>query len=245
MLRILGAPKRLCDGLTRRDLLLAGGLSACGLGLGEVSSASPSDEQRRQGFGRAKNVILLYLFGGPSHLDTLDMKPDAPAEVRGDFRPIRSRLPGCDVCEHLPRMAQVMDRVTVVRSLNHPWNFHGMMWATTGIPESNVPIEESQRNPLHWPYLGSVLTCLDRQRRGVRPAGAGPDNIILPFLLSSRRPAEQYARPHGAFLGNAYDPLWTEFRGQATRSMIRWSNGPRQEVFDPYLGITPESRFEI
>lgn len=250
MLRILGSPKRLCDGLTRRELLLAGGVGLCGLGpsgmLPVTAAQQPSIPEGNGGrSGRAKNVILLYLFGGPSHLDMLDMKPNAPAEVRGVFRPIRSSLPGCDVCEHLPRMAQVMDRVTVVRSLNHPWNFHGMMWATTGIPESNVPIEESQRNPLHWPYLGSVFTYLDRQQNGPRPAGTVPDNIILPFLLSSRRPAELYARPHGAFLGNAYDPLWTEFRGQATRSMERWSFGPRATVFDPYLGITPESRFEI
>src|SRR5256885_16260383 len=129
----------------------------------------------------------------------MDMKPDAPAEVRGLFRPIRSRLVGCGVNEYLPRLAQVMDKVTVVRSLNHPWNFHGMMWATTGVPESNVPLEESQRNPLHMPYLGSAYNYVDRQRHGARPAGSVADHIILPFLLSSRRPAEQYARPHGAF----------------------------------------------
>jgi hypothetical protein len=72
-----------------------------------------------------------------------------------------------------------------------------------------------------------------------------PDNIILPFLLSTRRPAAMYARPHAAHLGNAYDPLWTEWRGTATRSMVRWSHGPKEEVFDPYLGVTRESRFEI
>lgn len=248
MLRILGSPKRLCDGLTRRELLLASGMGLCGLGLGALpaaAQATPAATPRDRSFGRAKNVILLYLFGGPSHLEMLDMKPDAPAEVRGLFRPIRSRLPGCDVSECLPHMAQIMDRVTVVRSLNHPWNFHGMMWATTGIPESNVPIEESQKNALHWPYLGSVYSYLDRQRHGPKPTGSIPDNIILPFLLSSRRPATFYARPHGSFLGNAYDPLWTEFRGQATRSMVRSSFGPPAEIFDPYLGITPESRFEI
>src|ERR1043166_30030 len=196
MLRILGSPKTLCNGTTRRELLLASGIGFCGLGLGNApvaqgqSSTTPGEALR--GFGRAKNVILLYLFGGPSHLDTLDMKPSAPAEVRGELRPIRSRLPGCDVCECLPRMAQVMDRVTVVRSLNHPWNFHGMMWATTGVPESNVPLEESQRNPLHQPYLGSVFTYLDRQQNGPKAQGAVPDNVILPFLLSSRRPAEMY-----------------------------------------------------
>jgi hypothetical protein len=250
MLRILGSPKQLCDGLTRRELLLASGLGICGLGPPVIlpmhnARAHPVPTPGERGFGQAKNVILLYLFGGPSHLDMLDMKPNAPAEVRGEFRPVRSRLPGCDVCEYLPRMAQVMDKVAVVRSLNHPWNFHGMMWATTGIPESNVPIEESQRNPLHWPFLGSVYTYLDRLRHAAKPADSAPDNLILPFLLSSRRPAAHYARPHGAFLGNAYDPLWAEFRGQATRSMVRRSFGPAAEIFDPYLGITPESRFDI
>jgi hypothetical protein len=73
-----------------------------------------------------------------------------------------------------------------------------------------------------------------------------PDNVILPFLLSSRRPAAyHYARPHASFLGNIYDPVWTEFRGKATRSMLRMSNGPTEEIADPFLGITPDSRFEI
>jgi hypothetical protein len=211
-------------------------------------AAAPSGSEPRpadRSLGRARNVILLYLFGGPSHLETLDMKPDAPAEVRGTFRPIRSRLPGCEVCEGLPNLAKVMDRVTVVRSLTHPWNFHGMMWATTGIPESSIPIEESQRNPLHWPYVGSVAGYLNRQRHGPKLAGDVPDNLILPFLLSSKRPAAHYARAHGSFLGSRYDPLWTEFRGQATRSMVRRSFGPPEEIKDPYLGITPESHFEI
>jgi hypothetical protein len=210
-LRILGSPKRLCNGLTRRELLVTGGLGLCGL-LRADSGNRPSDPS----FGRAKNVILLYLFGGPSQLDTLDMKPDAPAEVRGPLKPIRSRLPGCDVSEGLPHLAQVMDRVTVVRSLSHPWNFHGMMWATTGIPEGSIPIEETQKHALHLPYLGSVFNYLQEKKGGPKPAGAVPDNVILPFLLSSRRPANyHYARPHASFLGNAYDPVWTEFRGRA------------------------------
>ncbi len=245
MLRILGSPKKLCNGVSRREWLLAGGF---GLGqlLGSPSAqARPAAPASDRSFGRAKKVILLYLFGGPSHLDMLDMKPDAPPEVRGGFRPIRSRLPGCDVCEHLPNLARVMDRVTVVRSLHHPWNFHGMMWATTGTPESSIPLEESQRNALHWPYIGSVFDYLQRQAHGPKPAGAVPDNIILPWLLSSRRPAAFYARAHAAWLGSAHDPLWTEFRGRATRSMVRRSFGPPAEIFDPYLGITPESRFEI
>ncbi|MFO0965130.1 MAG: DUF1501 domain-containing protein [Gemmataceae bacterium] len=249
MMRILGSAKRLCNGVTRREALVAGGLSTLGLTLGdfltlERAQAAPT-RPADPSFGRAKNVILLYLFGGPSHLDTLDMKPDAPDVVRGPFRPTRSVVPGYGVCEHLPRIARVLDRVTLVRSLTHPWNFHGMQWATTGIPEGSIPIEETQKHPLHMPFLGSVATRFWEQRHGAKPAGAIPDNVILPFLLSTRRPAAMYARPHGSFLGVAYDPLWTEFRGRATRSMVRMSFGPAAEVFDPYLGITPESRFEI
>lgn len=250
MLKILGSPKQVCSGLTRREMLLAGGLGIAGLDLAgmlrlQQLQARTTQSDGDRSFGRARNVILLYLFGGPSHLEMCDMKPDAPAEVRGEFKSIRSRLSGCDVCEHLPHVARVMDRVTVVRSLTHPWNFHGMMWATTGIPESTIPLEESQRNPLHWPYVGSVFDYLSQQKKGGKVRGAVPDNVMLPYLLSSKRPAAFYARPHGSFLGSVYDPLWTEFRGNATRSMVRRCTGPAAEIFDPHLGITPDSRFEI
>lgn len=249
MLRILGSPKRLCNGVTRRELLVAGGL---GLGLGPAAllapasaTAAPNDATHPPSFGRAKNVILLYLFGGPSHLEFCDPKPQAPVEVRGELKSIQSALHGCDVCEQLPRVARVLDHVTVVRSLSHPWNFHGVQWATTGMPESSIPLEETQRNPLHWPFLGSVATYLRQRAEGPKSASALPDNLILPFLLSSKRPAISYARPHAAYLSDEFNPVWSEFRGKATRSMVRMSHGPAAEIFDPYLGITREGRFEI
>jgi hypothetical protein len=246
MLRILGSPKRLCNGLTRRDWLSAGTLGLLGLTLGDVERLQAAQTTGPAGsFGRAKNVILLYLFGGPSQLETFDCKPEAPVEVRGQFQAIASSLPDCFVSEHLPRVARVMDRVTLVRSLTHPWNFHGMQWATTGLPEGTIPFEETQRIPQHWPFVGSMFTYLDQQRNGPKPAGAVPDNLMLPFLLSSRRPAAMYAQPHGAFLGTEYDPIFTEFRGEATRSMVRRSFGPPAEIFDPYLGVKPDCRFEI
>jgi len=247
MLRILGSPKRLCNGLTRREALVAGGLGLCGLPLGAVlpaSQASPAKTTDRS-FGKAKNVILLYLFGGPSQLETFDPKPDAPPEVRGPIRSIRSSLPGCNVAEYLPSVAKIMDRCTVVRSLTHPWNFHGMQWATTGISEGSIPIEETQKHALHQPFLGSVAAYAWEQRLGPKTSEALPDNVALPFLLSTRRPAAMYARPHSAGLGNAYDPLWTEFRGKATRSTTLWTNGPREVIHNPYLGITAGSRFDI
>lgn len=240
LLRVLGGPKRVCGGVTRRDLMLAGGLGLLGSGL--QNSAFAADAPK----ATAKNVILLYLFGGPSQLETFDPKPDAPVEVRGTIGSIETSLPGCRIAEHLPKTAQLMDRCTVVRSLTHPWNFHGMMWATTNVPESNVPIEENQRLEKHWPYLGSVFEYLRQMEQGPLPVGAVPHNMILPWALSSRRPAAyHYARAHGSFLGYAYDPVWTEFYGEPTRSEMRWSQGPKAEIRDPYLGITPESRFAL
>lgn len=252
MLRSLGGPKRLCSGVMRRDLLTVGGLGFFGLGVVPfgllsptgVSAAEHSSTAALPGFGSAKNVILLYLFGGPSHLEMCDMKPHAAVEVRGQLKPIASSLPGCEVCEHLPNMAQVMDRVTVVRSLTHPWNFHGMQYATTGLAVGSIPVEENLLHPKHQPFLGSVIHHFD-DKRG-RPKGAVPDNIVLPFPLSSRRPAAYlYARPYAVYLGSRFDPICTEFRGEATRSMVRRSDGPPAEIRDPYLGIKPDSRFLI
>lgn len=239
MLRILGGPKRVCAGVTRRDLLLAGGLSAFAPGLTASGLAGEPPK------ASAKNVILLYLFGGPSQLETFDPKPEAPQEIRGSIGSIETALPGCRIAEHLPKTAKLMDRCALVRSLSHPWNFHGMMWPTTNVPESNVPTEETQRIDKHWPYLGSVFEYLRQLEHGPLPVGAVPHNLMLPFLLSSKRPAIPYARPHGSFLGYAHDPLWTEFQGEATSSAFRWSHGPKAEIRDPYLGVAPSSRFVL
>lgn len=239
MLRVLGSPKRLCSGPTRREWLVAGGFGVAGIG---SAAAAPTTPARTV---KAKSVILLYLFGGPSQLDTFDPKPDAPAEVTGGMKSIRTRVPGLDVSEHLPNVARVMDRVTVIRSLNHPWNFHGMQYATTGLPQGSIPIEETQQHAEHWPFLGSVFSYFDRDRAGPKPKGAVPDNVMLPWLLSSRRSMPPYARPHAAYLGGEFDPIWGEFHGAATRSVTRAAWGPAEEVRDPHLGVTPASRFEI
>src|SRR5437764_11088479 len=111
MLRILGSPKTLCDGLTRRDMLHVGALSLLGLGLPDYLrgiAGQPAASPRRDHYGQAKACILLYLYGAPSQLELADMKPDAPLEIRGELKPIRSNVPGLDVCELLPHLATVM-----------------------------------------------------------------------------------------------------------------------------------------
>jgi hypothetical protein len=226
-------------------MLVAGGLSLFGLGLPEYFrrvEASPAGPRPRS-FGRAKSCILLYLYGSPSQLELADMKPDAPLEIRGELRGIPSTLPGCAVCELLPNVSRVMDKMTVVRSLTHPHPIHGVAYATTGVPTIDVPMELHPHDSRHWPFIGSVVDYLTRQS-GRRQSI--PTNIALPFPFSSHRVGEvPRAGPYGAFLGNAYNPLWTDFRGQASRTIVKTLQDQRWENGEPYVGVTPESRFQL
>src|SRR4051812_40200595 len=110
MLTIAGPGSRYCDGMTRRAWLRIGALGLGGLALPEILRAQPTP-------GGIKGVIMVLLPGGPTHLDTLDLKPDAPAEIRGEFRPIATNVPGIHLCEHFPRLARCADKFTLIRSL--------------------------------------------------------------------------------------------------------------------------------
>src|SRR5580704_11680123 len=197
MLRILGSPKRLCDGITRRDLLEVGGASFLGLSFPRLLDAQ-SERSRvlpavhgdlAASFGGAKHCILLFLYGSPSQLETFDMKPNAPAEIRGTMKPIPSSVSGLDVVEHLPHTARVMDRVTVVRSVTHPYPIHGVAFATTGTPAIDVAMELSPTDPRHQPYIGSIVEYLQRRQGAPRNA---VDNVFLPFPFSSQRTDESH-----------------------------------------------------
>src|SRR5262245_2832419 len=166
MLRVLGNRTTLCNGVTRRALLPAG--AAFGLTLADVLRAQSGDPRpplaKDTHFGRAKACILLFLYGSPSQLELADMKPDAPEEIRGELKPIRSTLPGCDVCELLPHTSRVMDRVTVLRSIHHKYPIHGVAFATTSTPEIDVPMELNPHDGRHWPFIGSVVLFLQQQK---------------------------------------------------------------------------------
>src|SRR5436309_9491608 len=133
MLTMLGSPRRCCDGLTRRETLKAGALSLlAGLDLPTLLRA----EQARPGDarpGKAKSVILLYLLGGAATQDMIDLKPNAPREIRGEFRPISTSVPGIHIGEHLPKMAKWMNRIALVRSLTHKAGCHNCLPAYTGL----------------------------------------------------------------------------------------------------------------
>lgn len=206
MLRILGNPRRLCDGFTRRELLTAGGISLFGgMTLPDVARA----EQAARGSsawvrpGRAKSVILLYLMGGPPQQDTFDLKPDAPAEVRGEFRPIETNVSGIQICELLPKSAQWMHRSAIVRSAHHEGGDHNTLPSFTGFngpSTSGNIVSPGQADP---PSMGSVC---DYAGLGGGPL---PTYWHLPCALGwgqgIRRPG-----PYGGFLGQRYDPAMTE-----------------------------------
>ncbi|HJZ57504.1 MAG TPA: DUF1501 domain-containing protein [Gemmataceae bacterium] len=253
MLRLLGGRKRLCDGSTRRDFLLAGGLAGLGLTLpnflradsgraGSVSDRSPTDRH----FGRAKACILLFLYGSPSQLELADMKPDAPEEIRGELKPIKSTLAGCDVCELLPHTSRVMHNVTVVRSLTHKYPIHGVAYATTSVPEIDVAMELSPHDGRHWPFIGSVVAHLERRKNPAALKKPVPDNIALPWPFSSQRTGEVHrAGPYAAFLGSAYNPHFTAFHGKATAKITKTLTDTTKEFDEPYAGISPDSYFAL
>jgi len=246
MIRVLGGPKRLCDGLTRRDLLHVGSLGLLGLGLPGRAAVGAGAPAVAGHFGQAKACILLFLYGSPSQLETFDPKPDAPEEVRGELKSIASRVPGLDVCELLPHMAAVMDKVTVLRTVSHPYPLHGVAFATTGIPRIDAPLELSPRDPAHWPFIGSVVDYADARARGDAAGAAVPRNVVLPWAFSSRRVGEvARAGPYGGFLGTAWDPIFAEFQGVATKTARKTLAEKTWEDLEPYRGVTPASRFRL
>jgi uncharacterized protein (DUF1501 family) len=238
MLRILGSPKTLCDGLTRRDFMhVSAGL------VGLAASASTA-VAREKSFGKAKACILLFLYGSPSQIETFDPKPDAAEGIRGELKTIRSNVVGADVGELLPHCARVMDKLTVVRSMTHPHPIHGVAYAVTGVPTIDPAMELSPRDSRHWPFIGSVVDYVQR-RKHLRP-GEVPTNLALPFPFSSQRVGEvPRAGPYAAFLGGAYNPVWTAFKGEATGRMTKTLNEKTAEFAEPYVGISPASRFEL
>lgn len=198
MLTMLGSPRRTCDGVTRRESLQAGALGILGgFGLPQLLHA----EEMRQRAGRAKNVIVLYLLGGAATQDMIDLKPDAPAEVRGEFRPIATSVTGIQVCEHLPLMSRWLHKIALVRSLNHRAGCHNTLPSYTGL---EVPVVDNTiTRDTFPPSMGSVCEYL---RRGQRQL---PDYVYMPCYLGWGQGIRR-AGPYGGFLGKRYDPLFTE-----------------------------------
>jgi uncharacterized protein (DUF1501 family) len=183
-----------CDGLTRRDFLRVGALSAgaVGLSLGDLAQLQQAGAANPS---RDVNCILLFLVGGPSQLDTWDLKPAAPDNVRGPFRPIRTSVAGIDICEHLPQMAKRADRYAIIRSVHHtaaPIHETGHQLMQTG---------RLFRGGEEHPHYGAVVSYL----RGARPGGL-PPFAVLPGPIGNTGVSISHAQGAG-YLGAAHEPL--------------------------------------
>jgi hypothetical protein len=209
MLNVLGEARRVCSGWTRRQVLQAGGAGLLGLSLPKLLAAEATGTARP---ARAKSVVFLFLFGGPSQLETFDLKPDAPSTIRGPFRPIASRTPELLIGEHLPRLAAMSDKYCVVRTMTHTYNDHssGGHYIQTGRPW-HIPIGGGfNATEKDWPAFGSVADYLD-ERAGL-PAREMPGSVYLPNRLGHMETySSKLDRPgqYAGWLGRGYDPLAT------------------------------------
>jgi hypothetical protein len=197
-----------CDGITRRDLLRVGGLSLAGLSLPSLLRATenaPVPAAGGHGFGKAKSVILVYLQGGPSHLDLWDPKENVPDSVKSIFKPIPTKLTGVQVTELLPKIAQVLDKTTLIRSMsytpnglfNHTAAIYQMLTGyTTDKVSASGQLEPP--SPKDFPTVGSNIVKF-------KP----PEVPMLPFVMMPRPLQESNVVGKGGsagFLGKAYDP---------------------------------------
>jgi len=187
--------------LTRRRLLQLGTTACLGLNLDGLWRAQAAVPRGASSARPIRSCILVFLYGGPSHIDTFDQKPDAPAEVRGEFRSITTSAPGVRVCEHLPRLARVMHRFAVVRSLTHAARLHdsASIHDLTGRPLDGPDRELFAPLPQHFPSYGSAVAAL-------RP-GADVPFASLPFVFHN---VVDTPCQGSGFLGAAYDPLRIE-----------------------------------
>ena len=199
---MLGNARRACSGPTRRETLKAGGLSLLGgvFSTAALAALEPAQDQFLRP-ARVKSVVLIYLQGGPPTQDMVDMKPEAPNGVGGEFRPVSSTVPGIDVCELMPLTARWMHKTAVVRSVYHNGGCHKNLPMYTGY-DVNLPDEEFRDSDP--PSMGSVCAYLERAQRRELPTYA-----YLPCPLGWGE-ARKKAGPHAGFLGHRYDPFCTE-----------------------------------
>ena len=200
MLTIFGGARRACSGPTRRETLKAGALSLLGGAFNMPALQALAAAPEPQVAPRAKSVILLYLQGGPPTQDMFDLKPGAPAEIRGEFRPIDSSAAGVQVGELLPLTARWMHKMAVVRSVYHNGGCHKNLPMYTGF-DVNLPDEEFRDSDP--PSMGSVCAYLERDRPQELPTYA-----YLPCPLGWGE-VRKKAGPHGGFLGARYDAIST------------------------------------
>jgi hypothetical protein len=197
MLNLLG-PARRCRGeVTRRDILQAGALAFGGLTLPELLRRQAAAEPAA---GRGKSVIMIWLRGGASHIDSFDMKPAAPAEIRGEFQPISTNVPGIDVCEYLPLTARIMDKLALIRGIkSNDLGDHTPHYIVTGFPDRGKR-----------PAFGSVVSYLQPRADG-----------LPPYVSLMYKPPGLYDNESPAYTGSAHRPFVLKSEGLANLTLAQ------------------------
>jgi hypothetical protein len=187
--------------LSRRALLRAGALSALGLSsveLARLRAATGADQPP----AKINSCIFIFLFGGPSHIDLWDMKPDAPAEIRGEFKPVATNVPGIQLCEHLPQLAAQMDKLCLLRSMEHRMPVHGPACSEmfTGRPYFGPPVTD-QEKPEDWPSLSAITMRYGERRVALPPA------VVLPWYIQFAGQDKRIAGQTGGRMGQLNNPF--------------------------------------
>ncbi len=201
-------PEFIRSRFSRRAALQAGFLSFTGLGLPSLLHAREiKTSVRGDGFGRAKSCILIFMWGGPSQLDTWDLKPEAPEDIRGLFRPIATSVPGISISEHFPLLARQTHRLTIVRSMSHddPAHLSTAHRLLTGHIAPTPYSDAAGPSAQDWPHLGSIVARL-------RPsAGAMPSAVSMPWaVMHPAAPGGRAPGQNAGWLGKSYDPFVAE-----------------------------------
>jgi hypothetical protein len=197
MLTFLGQSRPCGGGVSRRDVLRVGALAFAGLTLPDLLRLRAAAPPSRP---RGKSVILIWMRGGPSHIDSYDMKPDAPAEIRGEFKPIRTNVPGVQVCEYLPLHAKIMDKLAIVRGIrSNDLGDHTPHYILTGFPDRGKR-----------PVFGSVVSYL-------RPRGDG----LPPYVSLMYKAPGLYDNEGPTYCGPAHRPFSPRAEGLANLSMAK------------------------
>lgn len=208
MLKFGNARVPVCHGLTRRSFLEAGTAGMAGLTL-QSMLALEAQGALDVSKSKIRNCITIFLVGSPGHLDTWDMKPEAPSEIRGKFKPIDTNVSGIQICEHFPLMARMMDKVALIRSLHHKTGAtheNGQRWMMTGHdfnPDSMKP------------HSGSVLSRIFGSR------GMLPASVVLPTKIGNTGAGPLHGQS-AAYLGSAHEPFF--LNSDPSRSDFRVSD---------------------
>lgn len=204
MFSVFGSSARFCDGISRRNFLQVGAMGIGGLSLADLLQAD--DAHKNDASYSKKSIINVYLAGGPTHMDTFDLKPEAPVEFRGEFKPIETSVPGVQICEHMPLLAGMMEKLAIVRSLTGISNEHAPHQTETGWPERSLKSSGGR------PSLGAVVAKVHGANNGAAPT----------FVDLSGH------TKHG-FLGSVYGAYRPDGEGRANLSLSRGVTAGRME----------------